>query len=228
MSRRAFLARAAGVGALAVGAVACGRNDAGVFAQGGSASTAAAPSSTATTDRPATSASTVSPSSAPATSSSTTSTAPAGSAVRGELVTRFTYAAASGRGRINNPYVAVWVEDAAGELVDTIALWYLQGQKGSRWLPELTQWYEASAATRADTVSSATRAPGAYTVSWDGTDTDGEAVAAGSYHLCIEAAREHGPHSLIRQAIDLGAEPFSVDLPANAELRDASATFTPR
>lgn len=148
--------------------------------------------------------------------------------MHGELVTRFTYAVRSGGGRVNNPYVAVWVEDAAGKLVDTIALWYLQSQKGNRWLPELRRWYPASASTRSQVVSSATRAPGSYSVTWDCTDAQGAAVAAGPYSLCIEAAREHGPYSLIRQSITLGTQPFTVDLPANGELSDASATFTPR
>lgn len=228
MSRRAFLARAASLGAGAAALAACGRDDAAVFAQAGTSTTARPPGSSTTSSRPSSTSS-----APPSSASSTTSTAPAttatsGDAVHGELVTRFTYAVRSGGGRVNNPYVAVWVEDAAGTLVDTIALWYLQNQKGNRWLPELRRWYPASASTRSQVVSSATRAPGSYSVTWDCTDVQGQAVPAGAYVLCIEAAREHGPYSLIRQPVTLGAEPFTVDLPANGELRDASATFTPR
>jgi hypothetical protein len=118
--------------------------------------------------------------------------------------------------------------DADRALVDTIALWYLQSQKGNRWLPELRRWYPASAATRSSVVSAATRAPGSYRVAWDATDADGQAVTVGDYALCIEAAREHGPYSLIRQTMQLGHESFRVDLTSNGELRDATATFSAR
>lgn len=229
VSRRAFLARAASIGAGAAALAACGRDDAAVFSQAGSTTTAPGGLDddlhvTAVDHHldPASSASSTT-STAPA----TTTTAASGDAVHGELVTRFTYAVRSSGGRVNNPYVAVWVEDADGRLVDTIALWYLQSQKGNRWLPELRRWYPASSSTRSQVVSAATRAPGSYSVTWDCTDTSGQAVPAGPYSLCIEAAREHGPYSLIRQSITLGGQPFTVDLPANGELSDASATFTP-
>jgi hypothetical protein len=136
---------------------------------------------------------------------------------------RFTYKVATSGGRVNNPYVAVWIEDTSGALVDTLGLWYLQSQKGTRWLNELRRWYSVDGST--DTTSSATRTPGDYALVWDLKDSEGQTVAPGSYFVCIEAAREHGPYSLIRQSFTLGATPFKTDLPAQGELTNASISY---
>ena len=76
-----------------------------------------------------------------------------------------------------------------------------------------------------DTISSATRTPGDYALVWKLTNSDGAAVAPGPYFICIEAAREHGPYSLIRQPFTLGATPFTTDLPAQGELTHASIAY---
>ena len=110
-----------------------------------------------------------------------------------ELVVDFTYTAeGTSGGGVKNPYVAVWVEDRAGELVATIALWFLQSEKGPKWLSDLRRWatVDGSDAT-IDAISSATRRPGEYSVLWDGTDTDGNLVAQGDYYIAIESSREH-------------------------------------
>jgi len=140
------------------------------------------------------------------------------------MLIAFTYAASGGR--VRNPYVAVWVEDEAGELVDTVALWFKQSQKGLRWLSDLRRWYsvDGSSAT-VDTVSSATRTPGSYQVAWDVTDLDGNQVPAGQYYVCIEAAREHGPYSLIREAITLAEGMAATDLADDGELSAASVAL---
>jgi len=221
VTRRMFLRRAAqAAGALAVLPLisACG-DDSTVFAT--STTLADAPTSAGATTRGAesTSTTTLAP--------TTTTVAPGTSAVGAatdEIVIAFTYAAAGG-GRVQNPYVAVWVEDANGELVATVALWFLQSQKGLRWLTDLRRWYSVDGSTTAiDTLSSATRTPGDYKVSWDMSDIDGGEAVAGEYYVCIEAAREHGPYSLIRQVVTLGAGMDTVQLADDGELTDASVT----
>lgn len=132
----------------------------------------------------------------PATSSATAA---------GSATISFTYTAdsAGGGGRggmVRNPYIAVWVENSAGALVKTIALWHLQNGQ-DRWLNELYQWYEASGGV--DTTSSATRVAGSYTLSWDLTDTHGTAVPSGSYTVWVEAIREHGPYSVTSGEVSL-------------------------
>ena len=91
-----------------------------------------------------------------------------------------------------NPYVAVWIENAVGELVKTVALWHEDRGGQDRWLSEMKA-FSALGAADAQTVSSATRQPGTYTVQWDGTTLQGSRAPTGKYQLFVEAAREHGP-----------------------------------
>lgn len=170
-----------------------------------------------------------------AASANPSTSASASTAAAGELVVNFTYTADAnassseggrghGGGMVRNPYIAVWVEDTSGALVRTISLWHLQNGQ-DRWLSELHRWY--SAAQGVDTNSSATRAAGSYSVSWDLTDADGKAVGDGDYVLCIEATREHGPYSLITQKVALGSKAIAQDLSANSELTAGSISFSP-
>ena len=134
----------------------------------------------------------------------------------------FTYAA-SGGGMVRKPYIAVWVEDAEGAFVRTISLWHLQGGQ-DRWLSELSTWWQTSGGD--DTGSSATRAPGSYDVTWDLANGVGKKVSQGRYFLCIEANREHGSDSLIRQEVTIGAASAEGALTAQGELGAAGYRYT--
>jgi thiamine biosynthesis lipoprotein len=123
--------------------------------------------------------------------------------------------------RYRRPYVAVWVEDKDKYPVRTVALWF----KNPRWLNELKGWYRddqvrnlAEGNDISGTVSSATRVPGSYSVKWDGKDNTGKLVKAGKYTIVIEAAREHGGHSLLKQEIDFNGTAAQFTLPASDEL----------
>jgi hypothetical protein len=105
--------------------------------------------------------------------------------------------------------------------VRTLALWF----RKPRWLPDLRQWYRddqmRSQAGRTDisqTVSSATRPAGSYTLKWDGKDNEGRPVKAGKYTICIEAAREHGGYDIQRQELNFDSKEQRVTLPAANEL----------
>jgi thiamine biosynthesis lipoprotein ApbE len=131
-------------------------------------------------------------------------------------------------GRARRPYVAVWIEDANHFPVRTLALWHGK----PRWLPDLRSWYHADQ-TRAATehrditasVSSATRAPGKYTLRWDGKDNAGNLVKAGTFTVNIEAAREHGTYQIIRQEIQVPGEPKHIDLKGGTEIASASLEY---
>ncbi len=209
---------AAGTVALVPG-IACGTNDAATFA---GAATRPVPDPT---PAPAT------PEEAPTTQEEPTSPpeaeGPGPLAVQGEMVIAFTYTQAAG-GKNEPPYVAVWIEDARGELATTVSLWYEQGRRGDRWLDHLSRWYEAEADRVASggvdgvaTVSSATRTPGSYAVVWDGTIA-GEAAPAADYFVCIEAVREDGPYSLIREPLMLDGALTETLLPDDGELSAAT------
>ncbi len=202
VSRRAFVA---GASAAAILGVAGCTNDKAVLGSSGATGT----SSKAT---------------AAGTSASAAASGAAGGAVpaSAKAALSFTYAAADGGGRVRNPYIAVWAENSSGKLVRTISLWHLQDN--DRWLNELSKWYQVSEGEEAG--SSATRAPGSYSVSWDLTDLNGARVTAGSYYLCVESAREHGSHSLVREQVTLGAQGLAKNLSANGELSAVKLAYT--
>ncbi len=133
-----------------------------------------------------------------------------------------------GRGGAKRPFVAVWIEGKDNFPLRTVALWF----HGNRWLPDLRAWSHADQVRAkaegtqiADTIASATRSPGKYTVKWDGKDAAGQLVPRGKYTVFIEIAREHGTHQLIKQEVDFSGEAAHVDLPGNVELASASLDY---
>jgi thiamine biosynthesis lipoprotein len=76
-----------------------------------------------------------------------------------------------------------------------------------------------------DTVSSATRPPGSYTFEWDGKDDNGHLVKPGKYIVCIEAAREHGTHQLLKQEMDFNGTPQKINLRGGTEIASAHLDY---
>lgn len=221
-ARSAHVARLLAAGAIVVVPAACGGGgDADVFsateASTGDASADASPADVGVQSA----AGTVAPGTA-ATTVDTGAVFPS----TGELVVDFTYTPSASGGRVRNPYVAVWVEDAAGNYVATIAVWYEQSDKGVRYLDDLRAWTTASSGEVGTTSTGATRAPGSYSVVWDGTDLDGDKVAQGEYVVFVEAAREHGPYEITSTPVTIGSAGFSVQIPDNGELTGLTATLT--
>jgi hypothetical protein len=241
MPRRQFLRRLAGGLTVTAVAAACGANKAATTTASSSAATAApAPTAAATTAKAA-AATTVAPAAAttakvaPATTAAAASTATAAPAAGGtfdpahEMAIAFSFVAdTAAGGRFHNPYVAVWVEDAAGAAVRSISLNYQLG-RGDKWLPDLTRWFRTGKPTAAvETISSATKVPGAYKLVWDGMSDAKQAVPQGDYFVCIEAAREKGPYQIVREQVSVGASPFVKALAAKGELQDVSVELRAR
>ena len=137
--------------------------------------------------------------------------------------------------RYHRPYVAVWVEDAAGKPVRTLSAWLNTEGRGPRYIKELRRWFstardeqDAGGPDLVATVSSATRLPGQYTVSWNGRDDRGAVVEQGTYRVFIEAAREHGTYQLMQQDMTLAAKPVAADLPGNQEIGRARVEYRRR
>jgi hypothetical protein len=151
-----------------------------------------------------------------------------------EVAVSFTYVA-SGGGRVNNPYIAVWVETPDGQPVRTLEVAYQQGRKGKKWLNDLKRWFgadqariSAGGAEIIDTISAPTRLPGTTDLVWDGTNDAGEPMPIGAYVLIIEAARERGPYDMITQELTVTGEPDEV-VPANAgDLQQVTIRVRPR
>ncbi|WAC19935.1 DUF2271 domain-containing protein [Luteolibacter sp. SL250] len=136
--------------------------------------------------------------------------------------------------RYLRPYVAIWIEDKDDFPVRTLSLWLLKGEKGLRWLPDLKRWNRSDKTRRlADTtdivplITSATRNPGKYSVTWDGLDDNKKALPAGEYTLYIEAAREKGTYQIIKHPFKVG-EAFTKDLGGNVEIKSASVDYQPK
>ena len=171
------------------------------------------------------------PSASSTTSDSSSTPTAATNTVAGSMAVAFTYTADTSSsqgggpgGGVRNPYIAVWIENAAGDLVKTVSLWHLQNGQ-DRWLSEMYKWYAASGGV--ETNSSATRAPGSYSVAWDLTDADGKAVKDGTYTVCIEALREHGPYSLVTGTVAIKGTAVNQQLDDNGELSAVSVSYQP-
>ena len=214
-------ARVAAVGGLALVPLACGNNDAEILSGARdrvdpTTVSTAAPSATATT-APRTSTTTT-----PGRGATTATTSPYALPTGSPLNITFTYAMA-GSGVPKNPYVAVWVENSSGQLVKTVSLWYQQG-RGTQWLRDLRAWFTKSGGQIPTVGTGASRSPGQYTVSWDGTDANGVPVAMGDYTIWVEAARERGPYQTTSGLVRAVGTPISVVLPDNGELTGLSAS----
>ena len=212
ISRRTVLLGAVGASAAAFLA-ACSSGDSSELSD--STNTAASSDSAASSASAASSDTTVT-----GTADTTAAASSASGSGASEMVVNFTYEMGSG-GKQANPYVAVWVEDSSGAMIDTIAVYFLQSSKGTRYLSDLSSWYSEVNTAGVDytAVSSATQAPGAYSVSWTGPD--GTGLPAGDYIVNIESAREHGPDSLVSQPITV-AGAATVTCEDSGELVSAS------
>ena len=149
---------------------------------------------------------------------------------RFELAVQFEIAQQGG-GRYHRPYVAVWVEDAAGHPVRTLSLWVNTSGRGPRYIRELRKWFYSANEQQSDlvtTVSSATRNPGQYEVVWNGRDDRGKPVEQGSYRVYIEAAREHGGYDLLQQDVRVGAQPVTAQLAGKEELARVNVEYRRR
>ncbi|PXV58322.1 Hypothetical protein SAMN04487785_105115 [Dyella jiangningensis] len=105
----------------------------------------------------------------------------------------------------HRPYTAVWVEREDHSVAAQLAVWYAQKESkegaGTKWLPELRQWWRRGGRDLqmpVDGVSGATRPAGDQKLSFhDGKAPLGQ-LAPGKYELVVEAAREVGGREVVR------------------------------
>lgn len=135
-----------------------------------------------------------------------------------------TFTVATKAGAVKRPFVALWIEDEQGNTVRNLTVWVRQSRVNPRWLAELRRWTRQNS-DLLSTVSSATRNPGTYAVAWDGKNDKGATMPQGDYYVCLETAREHGPYSLVREKLTIGASPFKKSLSANNDIEAVSVSF---
>lgn len=124
----------------------------------------------------------------------------------------------------HRPYVAAWIEPAAGGAAQTLFVWYdvkkMGNEPGTKWLADLRTWWRKGGRSLnlpADGLSGATRAPGDQRVSIPAS------VRPGQYKLFVEAARETGGRELVSVPLTIPAKSASVK--GNSELGAVTVTL---
>ncbi|MBX3689994.1 DUF2271 domain-containing protein [Dokdonella sp.] len=110
----------------------------------------------------------------------------------------------------HRPYVAVWVERADRSVAANLAVWYQnkdgkdaqtgKSEPGSKWLADLRQWWRRSGREQQlpiDGVTGATRPAGQHQLHFSDGKAPLAGLAAGSYKLMIEVAREVGGREVL-------------------------------
>lgn len=123
-----------------------------------------------------------------------------------------------------NPYVFVWVTDAAGKHVRTLGAYGNDAQ----YYPDMHEWWKIAQGNRSlQSTTHATQQAGKYPLAWDGKDQKGNGVPLGKYNLWVEVSAEHGPYAARFVPIILGSEPAKVILKATSAFSDVTVSYGP-
>jgi hypothetical protein len=105
----------------------------------------------------------------------------------------------------HRPYVAIWVEGADQKVAANLAVWYQMKDTaeghGTKWLPDLRQWWRKSGRALqvpVDGVTGPTKPVGKHALDISGTQPQLKALAPGDYTLVVEAVREVGGRELVK------------------------------
>jgi len=105
----------------------------------------------------------------------------------------------------HRPYVAVWLEGADQKVAANLSVWYQQTGNseghGTKWLPDLRQWWRKSGRTLevpVDGVTGPTRPVGTHALSFKDSQPALKQLAPGNYTLVVEAVREVGGRELVK------------------------------
>lgn len=111
----------------------------------------------------------------------------------------------------HRPYVAVWVEGVDQKALANLAVWYMMKDTaeghGTKWLPDMRQWWRKSGRTLkvpVDGVTGPTKPAGRHALSFGADNPELAKLAPGSYTLVVEAAREVGGRELLKIPFDWG------------------------
>ena len=105
----------------------------------------------------------------------------------------------------HRPYVAIWLEGADQKVASNLAVWYLMKDTaeghGTKWLPDLRQWWRKSGRNLqvpVDGVTGPTRPAGLHALRFTDKQPQLARLAPGNYTLVVEAVREVGGRELLK------------------------------
>ncbi|MGY3040475.1 hypothetical protein ACVWWQ_002098 [Rhodanobacter sp. TND4EL1] len=135
----------------------------------------------------------------------------------------------------HRPYAAIWIERADHSVAAQLAVWYAQKDSkegaGSKWLPDLRQWWRRGGreiSLPVDGVSGATRPAGQHQLKFASGQAPLGTLAAGDYTLVVEAAREVGGREVVRVPFSWpGAAPQHLAAQGSSELGAVSLDINP-
>jgi len=135
----------------------------------------------------------------------------------------------------HRPYTAVWVEREDHSVAAQLAVWYAQKESkegaGTKWLPELRQWWRRGGRELqmpVDGVSGATRPAGDQKLSFHEGKAPLGQLAPGKYDLVVEAARETGGREVVRVPFTWPAsEPQQLAAQGSSELGAVKVDLAP-
>ena len=99
----------------------------------------------------------------------------------------------------------------------------------SKYFKKMTRWYSlGDFRYTARSVTRSSRSAGTYTLTWDGTDSKGKPMPAGTYTVMIELAREKGTHVTMSARIACGTKKTATaQMKGNAEADGATVRYGP-
>ena len=125
----------------------------------------------------------------------------------------------------HRPYVAIWIEGADQKVASNLAVWYQMRDTaeghGTKWLPDLRQWWRKSGRSLqvpVDGVTGPTRPVGKHALKLDETHPALAKLPAGKYTLVVEAAREVGGRELLKIPFEWKGKPSSGSAQGKTEL----------
>ncbi|KAF1720691.1 DUF2271 domain-containing protein [Pseudoxanthomonas wuyuanensis] len=105
----------------------------------------------------------------------------------------------------HRPYVAIWLEGADQKVAANLSVWYQQRDSaeghGTKWLPDLRQWWRKSGRSLqvpVDGVTGPTKPVGTHALSFTDKQPQLKGLAPGQYTLVVEAVREVGGRELLK------------------------------
>ena len=125
----------------------------------------------------------------------------------------------------HRPYVAIWIEGADQKVASNLAVWYQMKDTaeghGTKWLPDLRQWWRKSGRTLkvpVDGITGPTKPVGKHALRLDESHPELKKLPAGNYTLVVEAAREVGGRELLRVPFEWKGKPSTGSARGKTEL----------